>query len=136
MTHESDIALVYDKECPFCDFYCQMVRIQSELGEIKIVDARESSDLMCEITRKGWDIDQGMVLRVGESYFYGSDAIHALALLSNRSGFFNRLNYWVFRSRWLAHILYPVLRALRNFALKLMGKTKINNLNVPGNDQF
>jgi len=131
-----EILLVYDKECPACDYYCQIVRIIESVGELKIVDARESSEVMDEITEHGFDIDQGMVLKVGEEIYYGSDAIHVLALISSRSGFFNRVNYWLFRSKRLSRILYPLLRFCRNLLLKILKKTKINNLGRPNNERF
>ena len=131
-----EILLVYDKECPVCNNYCQMVRIRESVGDLKIVNARDESDVMREITAQGLDIDQGMVLKMGGQLYYGSDAIHALALISSRYGLFNRLNYWLFKSKTLSHILYPVLRFFRNLLLKLLGKTKINNLDVDDNDKF
>ena len=127
---------MYDRECPFCEAYCRLVRLRDSVGRLRIVDAREDSDLMQEISARGLDIDQGMVLKVGEQLYYGADAIHVLALMSSRSGVFNRLNYQVFRSSRLAHLIYPVLRSSRNLALKLMGKTKINNLQKPHNNKF
>ena len=135
MTQEP-ILLVYDRECPACDAYCQLVNIRRSVGELRIVDAREDSEVMREITANGLDIDQGMVLKMGDQLYYGADAIHALALIGSRSGLFNRLNYWMFRSRTASRVLYPVFRSLRNLLLKLLRKTKINNLGVEGNDQF
>lgn len=134
--NKAPILLVYDKECPACDNYCQIVRIKESVGELLIVDAREKSDVMEEITQLGWDIDQGMVLKMGEKLYYGSDAIHALALISSRSGVFNRFNYWLFKSKGLSHVLYPTLRFFRNILLKVLGITKINNLNIEGNEKF
>lgn len=131
-----EILLVYDKQCPACHGYCQVVHIRETVGELKLVDARESSAAMDEITSQGLDIDQGMVLKMGGQLYYGSDAIHALALISSRSGLFNRLNYWFFKSKTLSHVLYPVLRFFRNLLLKLLGKTKINNLGLKDNDRF
>jgi hypothetical protein len=49
---------------------------------------------------------------------------------------FNRLTYWSFRSRRASRVLYPVLRAGRNLVLKLLGRTRINNLGLPGRDRF
>lgn len=131
-----EILLVYDKQCPLCDFYCQLVRIQESVGELKLIDARESSDVMEEITSAGLDIDQGMVLKMGDALYYGSDAIHMLSLIGNRSGVFNKINYWIFRSRTVSRIIYPVLRLFRNLFLKLLGKTRVNNLDIAGNDKF
>jgi predicted DCC family thiol-disulfide oxidoreductase YuxK len=131
-----EILLVYDKECPACNNYCQVIRIREDVGDLKIVDARENSKVRDEITEMGLDIDQGMVLKMGGQIYYGADAIHALALISSKSGIFNRANYWIFKSKSLSAILYPILRTCRNLLLKILGKTKINNLGVSGNDKF
>ena len=77
-----------------------------------------------------------MVVIVGDNLYYGADAIHALSLMSTKSGFFNRLTHAAFRSRRASRILYPVLRSGRNLLLKLLGKTRINNLGIAGNDRF
>lgn len=130
------ILLVYDKECPACDNYCQMVRVRESVGDLIIVNAREESDVMDEITAMGLDIDQGMALKMGGQIYYGADAVNALALIGSRSGVFNRLNYWVFKSKVLSGVLYPVLRFFRNLLLKILGKTKINNLGEDRNDRF
>jgi len=131
-----EILLVYDKECPACNAYCQIVRIRKSVGDLKIIDAREQSDVLNEITANGLDIDQGMVLKMGEQLYYGSDAIHALALISSRSGVFNWFNYLIFKSKTFSSWLYPVLRFFRNLLLKMLGKTKINNLGMQNNEKF
>ncbi len=133
---QEPVLLVYDKQCPVCDFYCQRVRLRDEAGELRIVDARAPSAIMEEITSAGLDIDQGMVVKHGGVLYYGSDAIHRLALLSERSGWFNRLSGSVLRSRTRAHALYPVLRFFRNLLLKLLGRTKVNNLRLEDNGRF
>ena len=131
-----EVLLVYDKQCPVCDYYCNLVRIRESVGRLVLIDARDGGPIMEEITAAGLDIDQGMVVKVGSSFYFGSDAIHALSLMGTNSGFFNRLAHWSFRCRPVAKVLYPVLRACRNLLLKILGKTKINNLEVPGNDRF
>ena len=130
------ILLVYDRECPACNAYCQIVRIRESVGDLRIVDARENSEVMNEITAQGLDIDQGVVLKLGKQLYYGSDAIHKLALIGSRSGMFNRVNYWVFKSKTTSSILYPLLRFSRNLLLKILGKTKINNLQAKDNGKF
>ena len=133
---DDELFLVYDKECPACNMYCQMVRIRESVGKLQLIDAREPSKIMEEITAAGLDIDQGMVLKMGNALYYGSDAIHMLSLIGSSSGFFNRINYWAFRSKTVAKLFYPVLRFFRNLLLKILGKTKINNLDVKGNEKF
>lgn len=136
MDDEKRIEVVYDRECPVCEFYCQRVDVQESLGRLERVDAREDSEVMTDITALGLDIDEGMVVRVGDDIHYGSDAIHELALLSSGKGFINRLASWTFRSRALSRILYPILKSIRNLLLKILGKSRINNLREAGNDRF
>jgi predicted DCC family thiol-disulfide oxidoreductase YuxK len=133
---QEEILLVYDRECPACNVYCQVVKIRESVGNLRIVDARENSEVLHEITAAGLDIDQGVVLKMGDQLYYGSDAIHTLALIGSRSGVLNRINYWVFKSKKISSILYPFLRFLRNLLLKILGKSKINNLEIKGNDKF
>ena len=110
--------------------------MRQTIGDLKIVDARDKSEVLDEITVRGLDIDQGMVLKMGGQLYYGSDAMHALALISSRSGLLNRLNYWIFKSKSISSWLYPILRSFRNLLLKVLGKTKINNLDAPDNEKF
>lgn len=133
---ENDITLVYDTQCPVCSMYCRMVRLRQSVGELRLVDARHGGSLVDEITARGWDIDQGMVLKLEDELYYGADAIHALSLISSRSGVFNRLNFWIFKTPTMAKLLYPLLRGGRNLLLKVLGRSKINNLAKPGNDNF
>ncbi len=128
--------LVYDTQCPACDFYCKLVRVRDSAGALNLIDARENPEIMQEITARGWDIDEGMALRVGDQLYYGSDAIHALSLLGTRAGIFNKLNYWIFESSKRAHLLYPILRSCRGLLLKILRRTRINNLQVEGRNRF
>lgn len=130
------IKLIYDDDCPVCRAYSQLVHIRRDIGEIELINAREDSDAMQRVSARGLDIDQGMVLIIGDNWYYGSDAMHMLALLSSQQGWFNRLNYYLFKSTTLAHYLYPLLRGCRNLLLKLLGKTKINNLGRKGKHHF
>lgn len=133
---EHQIFLVYDHQCPVCDAYCRRVKVRPSEGILRIMDARSPSEIRDEVTRRGLDIDQGMVLQTDAGLYYGAEAIHQLALLGARSNPFNLLNSIAFRSKWVADKSYPVLRFCRNLLLKLLGRTKINNLSLPGNDRF
>ena len=128
MSERNTIYVIYDDKCPFCRNYCQLVRIRDAVGTLKLIDARQPSSFMDEITAKGLDIDCGMVVKIGDDIHYGSDAIHILALFGTQSGAFNRLTHWLFQSKKMTSILYPFLRNARNLALWLMGVPMIKNL--------
>ncbi len=136
MSEPQDILLVYDKECPACNYYCKLARIRESVGNLVLVDARDGGPVMDEITAAGLDIDQGMVLKVGDKLYYGADAIHSLSLMSTRSGIFNRLSYFLFRAEKVSTVHYPGLRSCRNLLLKDLRKSKINNLEIANNDRF
>ena len=133
---DAEVLLVYDGQCPACSYFCSLARIRATVGELKLIDAREHDATMAKITEAGLDIDQGMVLIIGSEMYYGADAMHMLSTLSTRSGFFNRLTYRIFKSKHIAKILYPILRACRNLLLKLLRRTKINNLGLTDNERF
>ncbi len=125
---QDDVWLVYDGQCPVCSFYCRYVRIRAAVGTLHLVDAREPGALLDEVTALGLDIDQGMVLKFRDAVYYGSDAIHMLSLLGSPSGWFNTINFYVFRTHLGASIVYPIGKACRNVILKLLGIRNIDNL--------
>jgi predicted DCC family thiol-disulfide oxidoreductase YuxK len=131
-----EILLVYDPQCPVCEAYCCAVQRRGSPAGLRLVDARAERAVMGEITRRGLDIDEGMVLVVDDTFYYGADAIHALAQLNRPGAGGGALNRWLFGSARRARLLYPWLRSGRNLLLKLLGRTRVNNLRLPGNEHF
>jgi len=136
MSESKDIEVIYDKQCPICDFYCQHIEVRESAGQLVRIDARDDSDIMREVTALGLDIDEGMVVRIGNEMHYGADAIHELARLSSGGGFVNAMAKLAFGSRAMARVIYPFCRFFRNTLLKVLGRTRINNLQQPGNERF
>ncbi len=130
MTEKQDIELLYDRECPICTFYSHRVDIAD--GKLDCVNARERSPLRNELTALGYDLDEGMVLRVGDELFYGSDALNRLAQMSSGKGLFNRCMSLTFRSPRTARLLYPLLTRGRSLLLRLLGRSRIDNLGRTG----
>jgi predicted DCC family thiol-disulfide oxidoreductase YuxK len=128
---QDEIWLVYDNECPVCKTYCKYVRITEAVGKLHLIDARKPSPIMDEITAAGLDIDQGMVVKFKNTIYYGPDAIRVITLLSGSSGFFNRVNYLFFSTKFAANLFYPLGKMFRNLVLKVMGIKYINNLKQP-----
>jgi predicted DCC family thiol-disulfide oxidoreductase YuxK len=118
------IAVVYDGDCPFCTQYVTMLRLKAVAGDVELVDARSDHDLAIW-ARRHFDLDDGMAVRIHGAWHTGSDAVHALALLTGPSSTLNRLHYAVFRHRRTSAAIYPFLRAGRNLALRLIGRQKI-----------
>jgi predicted DCC family thiol-disulfide oxidoreductase YuxK len=136
MSDSPDIELVYDKECPVCDFYCTRMDVQQSAGQLLRINARDESEIMDEITALGLDIDEGMVVRVGDKLHYGADAIHQLALMSSGEGIVNAMSRLMFSSRRVSSALYPIFKFMRNILLKVLRRTRVNNLQQAGKDRF
>ena len=118
--------LIYDGECPFCSAYIKHVRLKEACGEVDLIDARTDAPIVKQLIADGYDLDEGMVLVLDGQIFHGDECIHALALMTSPSSLFNRFNALVFSSRKLSAVLYPILRAGRNAALRVLGRSKIH----------
>jgi len=116
------LTVVYDGDCPLCSAYVMQLRLKETAGRLNLVDAREDRQTVEALQRQGYSLEEGMVVIAGDRVYHGSDAIHVLALMSSRSGWINRLNYWVFRSRNLSAALYPGLVVGRRALLWLLGR--------------
>jgi len=121
------IWLVYDGECPFCSSYVKFVRLQDSFGRLHLIDARQGGELVNSVIKQGFDLNEGMVLVYQNRFYHGADCINILALMSTRSGFFNRINAAIFRNATVSNLLYPILRVGRNTTLKILGKKKFNS---------
>ncbi|HVV93420.1 MAG TPA: DCC1-like thiol-disulfide oxidoreductase family protein [Hyphomicrobiales bacterium] len=114
------VTIFYDGQCPFCSAYVGLVRLRAAAGEVRLVDARSGAPALADAA--GFDLNAGMLVTAGAGRFYGADAVHWLALMSTRAGFFNRLAYVVFRHPRLTRLLYPGMRGVRNLTLRVLGR--------------
>lgn len=121
VTHQKRVALVYDNGCPACRFYVELAHIKDSVAEIELIGARTEHPLVGEVLARGYDLNTGFVLVVGDTFYHGEAAIHQLALLGSRHRFFNRVNYWIFASPTRSRIIYPVLAAGRRALLWVLG---------------
>lgn len=119
------IYLLYDGQCPVCHTYVTKLRIEKAAGKFVLISAREPSALLDEVNAKGINIDEGMVLKMGNQLYHGKEAIHRLALLGTKSGVFNRINFLIFRSRTLSTLLYPLCKCARDILLWALRIPKI-----------
>lgn len=127
MSEDDATLLVYDGECPFCSRYVGYMRLRESVGPVRLLDARQGGLLVEHIVGLGYDLDEGMILRLNGRYYHGADCVNALALLSSRSGAFNRINAMIFRHPVLARHLYPIMRTGRNLTLRLLGRHRLKD---------
>ncbi|MBI1216598.1 MAG: DUF4166 domain-containing protein [Alphaproteobacteria bacterium] len=123
---------VYDGDCPICKTAAHALQIRKAVGALHLVNARQDKDhpLLQEINDRRLDLDEGMVLKYRDGYYHGEDALHMMALLGSGHGWFNKMNALLFRSKKLARLCYPAMRATRNALLRFKGVRKIRNLEI------
>jgi predicted DCC family thiol-disulfide oxidoreductase YuxK len=130
-TREHDeIWFVYDGDCPVCSLAARTWRIRETVGTLHLVNARgdKSHPVMQEIQTQKLNLDDGMVIKFSDRYYHGPDALHVMALLGTDTGWVNRFNVFVFRSKLFSALCYPLLRAMRNLLLQIKGVPPIGNL--------
>jgi len=125
MPTEADF-LLYDGECPFCSAYVRMQRLRAAGVKLRLLDAREEPQLVADFARRGMDVNEGMILSIGGTIYFGGDVVHMIALLTGPTGTVNRMMAWAFKNRTTARVVYPFLRFGRNTALRLLGRGKID----------
>lgn len=117
--------IIYDGECPFCSAFVRMTRLRASAGPVRLVDARSDAPEVAEARAAGLDLDRGMAVKLDGRLYHGDAAMTALALLTTRSGAFNRLVRALFRHPALARIVYPPMVTGRNLTLRLLGRRRI-----------
>lgn len=127
---KGDVWFVYDGDCPICQMGARGLKIHQAVGTLHLVDARAETEhpILQEINALGLNLDDGMVIKFQNTCYHGADALQVMGLLGTNRGWVNRMNYLLFRSKFLSHLCYPVIRSFRNVLLKIRGIEKIKNL--------
>lgn len=127
---KDDVWFVYDGECPICNHAAHALRIRKAVGQLHLVDARReaSHPLVAEINARGYNLDESMVIKYGNSFYRGPEALGLMSLLGTGIGWFNRMNALLFRYKPVATYCYPFMRAIRNTLIRFKGVSKLQNL--------
>lgn len=104
------LRIVYDGDCPFCTRYVQLMRLR-ERHAVELIDARREPE---RARAYGLDLNEGMIADLDGEIHHGAKAVALLSRLSRRP---NPL-----ASDRIAAFAYPVMRAGRNLALRLLGR--------------
>jgi len=132
LKNKSGVWFVYDGDCPICKQAAKALQIKQHFGELHTLDAREakSDPLVEEITRRAYDLDEGMVIYVEGKFYHGKEALKFMAKYGDSKNLFMTIFKGLFWSDGLSNLVYPWLRAARNFLLKRKGFARIDNLEL------
>lgn len=115
------IVFVYDGQCPFCHHFAELLALKSNLKDIKIVNARETTD---DINiPQGYDMDKkGALLIKGDGYLYGANAVNWIcSQIKNPSDKLLMVLVATFSSNWRAKFIFPFLIIARRITLYFKG---------------
>jgi predicted DCC family thiol-disulfide oxidoreductase YuxK len=121
------LLIVYDGDCYFCRAYVNFVQLRQAIGAVELLSARSGDARLPPLMAQGFDLDDGMLIITGPQIHAGADAMHWLAVHLPARSLSERLHAAVFRQRWLAQLLYPLLRLGRRAWLALRGVPPIRN---------
>lgn len=112
--------ILYDGECPFCVSYVRFARLRDAVGPVELINARDHSDLVEDYARRGFLIDDGMIVELDGATYSGGEAVRVINALISDNPLLRFLS-----GRRLLKWTYPAMRAVRNLALRLLGKGRI-----------
>lgn len=120
------INLYYDEECPFCKEYSKYIELRKKY-DIKIFNARESTDKIKVFRNKGFDINDGMIIEYESEIFQGSDAVKIIDKYIDKKSVFDQFISVIINLPGFKLVVYPIVKFLRIMILKLLGRNpKIN----------
>ena len=125
MNHQK-LLIVYDGACPFCTAYVSLVRLRESM-RVELLSARSADERINEFLALSYRLDDGVLVQIDGLIYVGADAMYQLAIISNHHGIFNRMQSFVFSRKWLAHLLYPLLRLGRRLVLLIRRVPLIEN---------
>lgn len=115
------INIYYDKDCPFCSKYAQLIKLKKE-HTINILNARESKEKINYFRAIDFDINEGIILQCDDKKIYqGVEAIVFLDNLSEKKMFFSSFYSYIINTKIFKRYLYPTIKAIRKVILKIAG---------------
>ena len=119
------VLIIYDGDCDFCSAYTKLLALQEAAGRVELLSARSEDARIRHYQHLGYDLNEGMLVVIESQIHAGADAMHWLALHSVYANRIGQCQSALFRRRWLAKAIYPLLRVLRRAWLALRGRSLI-----------
>jgi predicted DCC family thiol-disulfide oxidoreductase YuxK len=118
--------LLYDGECPVCSAYVAMARLRQLYPGLKVLNARSEPELVARLRGEGYEINEGMVLRLGGVTHFGAEATRMIAVLGRASpSRWRRTALGLIGGAPWSRRLYPWLNRARQVLLRLLRRGPI-----------
>jgi predicted DCC family thiol-disulfide oxidoreductase YuxK len=114
------ITLYYDKQCPFCSKYANLLKLKENF-EITLKDARENQSeisLVCE----NLNINDGFIVIYENNCFQGEKALVFLNSAVDKDTLLGKLHFFFAYENIFSKFLYKILFVLRKVILFILRK--------------
>ena len=116
------ITFIYDGECPFCNHFAELLELKSKIKKISILDGRKNPEIICDLLKKGYDLDKGAILLKNNDIYHGANAINTICkLIDQPSSKLLEILSKTFKSSKRTKFIFPFLLIARRFALITKG---------------
>jgi len=114
---------IYDGECPFCNYFAQLLELKSSLPGIEIIDGRKNLSLLSQLYNQGYDLNKGAILINNGKIMHGSDAINSICseIIEPSDSLLEVLRI-IFSSNKRTKFFFPFLLWGRRLSLTIKGK--------------
>ena len=114
---------IYDGECPFCNYFAQLLELKSNVKDLSFIDARDNLPQMTILLKQGYDINDGAILRIKDEILTGSEAINYIcSIIEDPSDSLLSVLKLIFKSKKRSSLLFPFLIYSRRLLLLIKGK--------------
>ena len=122
------LIFIYDGQCPFCNYFAELIELKSNLSNIEIKNARDNPSYI----PKGYDMDlQGAILIKENEMLYGSEAINWIcSRIKEPSDSLLKILSVIFSSKKRVDIFFPLLLIARRITLAFMGIPRKLDINL------
>ena len=114
---------IFDGECPFCNHFAQLLELKSSIPSLEILDGRKNLQLLTQLYKQGYDLNNGAILITNGKTMHGAEAIQWICseLRYPNDSLLEVLRI-VFTSKKRSKILFPFLLWSRRISLIVKGK--------------
>ena len=78
-----------------------------------------------QLRNQYFDLNNGILVKYQGSLYYGSDAMHLLALLGSPVNLFNKINEILFKFKIVKFLGHPIFKFIRSCLLKILDIKKL-----------
>ena len=115
---DTTLTFIYDGECPFCNHFAQLLELKSKIKNISILDGRKNPELIKDLLKKGYDLDNGAILLKNKEIFHGANAINTICrFIEKPSSKLLEILSITFKSSKRTKFIFPFLVTARRLAL-------------------